>query len=333
MHIKLSMIVRNEAHVLGRCLKSVLPLIDSYRIVDTGSTDNTVQVIKAWLGHLDGEILHSLWQNDFAYHRNEALPEPGTCDYVLIMDADDELVVNPELDKEALEFDCYSIADIQQGMINYRPHLFKPLPGVEWYGVRHEDVWGFPVSHPFDPKDMRIYVKHEGDRSKNPRRFLDDAEALIEARNKIDRANDHRKMYDIYTSHIGQSFCDAKMFDQGIKYFKEYTKLTNGLTKDFQYGAYLKIAAMLDESQEPLEKTVKAYKAAIKCNPSRIEAYTLLSFYLCRAGQFLEAKKIMGKAVKLPFKLDAINQMTVWWRDRQAIYDKICETAKLQEVK
>ena len=331
MKIILSMIVRNEAHVISRCLKSVLPIIDEYRIVDTGSTDNTINVMKSWLAHLPGEIIVSPWQNNFALHRNEALPPVSEEDYVLIMDADDELLIGPDFDRNLLTESCYSVADIQMGMTNYRPHLFKRLPGIEWFGVRHEDVWGFPKSYALPLTWLRIAVRHEGDRAKNPRRFLNDAEALLKARKKIDRANDDKHLYAIYTSHIGQSFCDAKDFDRGIKYFKQYIKLPDIGNSDFTYGACLKIAAMMDERHDAPDDVVKAYRDAIKRDPSRIEAYVLVSFFLARNQRFIEARDTMKEACALEFRLHAINQMTIWWHEREKIYEHFVETAKLQE--
>jgi len=48
------MIVKNEADVIGRCLRSVLPFISSWSITDTGSTDGTQAIIQEMLGHLPG---------------------------------------------------------------------------------------------------------------------------------------------------------------------------------------------------------------------------------------------------------------------------------------
>ena len=44
--VGLAMIVKDEAHVIARCLNSVLPLIDGYDIVDTGSSDKTIKTIE-----------------------------------------------------------------------------------------------------------------------------------------------------------------------------------------------------------------------------------------------------------------------------------------------
>jgi glycosyltransferase involved in cell wall biosynthesis len=52
------MIVKNESKIIKRLLKSVLPIIDTYCICDTGSTDNTIQIIKEFFNKnkIDGKI-------------------------------------------------------------------------------------------------------------------------------------------------------------------------------------------------------------------------------------------------------------------------------------
>ena len=54
--ICLNMIVKNESKIITRLLKSVLPLIDSYCICDTGSTDNTIEIIQEFF---KGKNIHS----------------------------------------------------------------------------------------------------------------------------------------------------------------------------------------------------------------------------------------------------------------------------------
>src|SRR3978361_1789128 len=53
----LSMIVKNEAHVIRRCLDSVRSLIDYWIIVDTGSTDGTQDVIRAAMADRPGRLV------------------------------------------------------------------------------------------------------------------------------------------------------------------------------------------------------------------------------------------------------------------------------------
>ncbi len=85
----LNMIVKNEAHVIERALASVKPFIDYWVIVDTGSTDGTQEVIKAYFQDIPGELYERPWKN-FGYNRTEALElARNKGDYLVIVDADD----------------------------------------------------------------------------------------------------------------------------------------------------------------------------------------------------------------------------------------------------
>ena len=87
--ICLCMIVRDEASVIERCLRSAKPFIHSWAISDTGSTDGTQDIIRRVLGDLPGELIERPWV-DFAHNRNEALElAKKHGDFALIIDADD----------------------------------------------------------------------------------------------------------------------------------------------------------------------------------------------------------------------------------------------------
>ena len=67
--ICLNMIVKNEAHVIRRCLDSVRPIVDSWVIVDTGSSDGTQEIVRNWFADIPGELHERPWrdgQNYFA---------------------------------------------------------------------------------------------------------------------------------------------------------------------------------------------------------------------------------------------------------------------------
>ncbi len=82
----LCVIVKNGAETLQGCLESVLGLVHSLIVVDTGSTDATVPIAEA----CGARVIRFPWQGDFASARNAALEAAGT-DWVLVMDADEEL--------------------------------------------------------------------------------------------------------------------------------------------------------------------------------------------------------------------------------------------------
>ncbi|MEG6616127.1 glycosyltransferase [Peptococcaceae bacterium 1198_IL3148] len=84
--ISLCMIAKDEAHIIGRCLNSVQPYVDQIVVVDTGSTDNTIQIAK----QLGAETYQFAWQHDFSQARNYSL-QFASGDWILFLDCDEEL--------------------------------------------------------------------------------------------------------------------------------------------------------------------------------------------------------------------------------------------------
>ncbi|OAB37899.1 tetratricopeptide repeat-containing glycosyltransferase family 2 protein [Paenibacillus glacialis] len=84
--ISLCMIVKNEAEHLANCLESVQEVVDEIIVVDTGSTDSTIQIAN----HYGAKVITFLWNSDFAAARNIGIAQAkGT--WILILDADEEL--------------------------------------------------------------------------------------------------------------------------------------------------------------------------------------------------------------------------------------------------
>ena len=97
----LCMIVKDEAHIITDCLNSVLKYIDYWVICDTGSTDNTEQIVKEFFSKhgIKGEYYHHVW-SDFGHNRTLAFQAAyGKSKYVMCFDADDIFVGNFQLPK------------------------------------------------------------------------------------------------------------------------------------------------------------------------------------------------------------------------------------------
>jgi peptidoglycan/xylan/chitin deacetylase (PgdA/CDA1 family)/Tfp pilus assembly protein PilF len=87
--LSVCMIVKNEAKYLDLCLKSIQTLANEIIIVDTGSTDNTKEIVQKYTPFL----YDFTWADDFSKARNFSL-EQATCDWILIIDADE--VINQQ---------------------------------------------------------------------------------------------------------------------------------------------------------------------------------------------------------------------------------------------
>lgn len=88
MKISLAMIVKNEEQYIERCLSSVQDLVDEIVIVDTGSNDRTIEIIKQFS---NVKLYEFLWCDDFSKARNYSI-ERTTGDYILVLDADEYVV-------------------------------------------------------------------------------------------------------------------------------------------------------------------------------------------------------------------------------------------------
>jgi len=87
--LSLCMIVKNEEKNLPRCLESIKDIVDEIIIVDTGSTDSTIEIAEKY----GAKIYFFEWNNNFSDARNFSL-EKANGDWILIMDGDDELDAN-----------------------------------------------------------------------------------------------------------------------------------------------------------------------------------------------------------------------------------------------
>ena len=147
-----AVIVKNESEVIRRCLTSLIPIVDYFLVVDTGSTDGTQQIIRDFIAEngLRGEVVEETWR-DFAYNRSSALAhlrKHRDIDYALIIDADDELVFDANFDptgfKSAMDRDLYDV-EIRYGTNRYhRPQILRNAMEFRFRGVLHEFVEGPP---------------------------------------------------------------------------------------------------------------------------------------------------------------------------------------------
>ena len=103
----LNMIVKNESKIIVRLIQSVLSIIDSYCICDTGSTDNTKELIEQTMAAAGkpGEVYIEPFKN-FGYNRSHALKRADAWgDYALLLDADMKLVITDKFSKADLKLD------------------------------------------------------------------------------------------------------------------------------------------------------------------------------------------------------------------------------------
>jgi len=159
------MIVKNEERHLGACLDSVYEWIDEIIILDTGSTDNTVDVAKRF----KAKIHHHPWKNDFAEARNTALKHAKN-PWILQLDAD-ELInqedipwffdTYPWVDASGYYLDIHNLKDENSdevSLIHRLVRFYKNHPDIYYESAIHESLH-IPKSQ---VKNSPVRIIHKG---------------------------------------------------------------------------------------------------------------------------------------------------------------------------
>lgn len=145
MRLSVCMIVKDEQEVLARCLDSVKKFADQIIIVDTGSTDETVEIAKKYTD----EIHFFKWCDDFSAARNYAF-EKADGDYLMWLDADDvitdlnvgkiiELKNSPDFDLAFFKY-CSNFENDRPTLVYYRERVVKKSKNYKFVGAVHEVI-------------------------------------------------------------------------------------------------------------------------------------------------------------------------------------------------
>lgn len=143
--ISLCMIVKNEEAVLGRCLDTIHDLVDEINIIDTGSTDRTVEIAQQYTDR----VFFFAWTGRFADARNESFRH-ATKDYILYLDADDVILdadreklrqlketLDPSVDSVSMYYDA-GTDEFGNVTLRYRRNrLVKRSMNYRWEGDCH----------------------------------------------------------------------------------------------------------------------------------------------------------------------------------------------------
>mgnify|MGYP006148696005 CR=1 FL=1 len=270
--ICLNMIVKNESDIIINTLTNILEKIPIHYwvICDTGSTDNTSELIETFFlkKGISGELIHDTWK-DFAYNRTRSLEVAyKKTDFVFIFDADDRIVgdlVLPDLKRgsayhmqfgHAVQWKRLSLLD------NY----------IKWYyeGVMHEII---------GTKEKYNLVIVEGDyhiatnvevsarNKKGSKKFYDDAIILIDAYNKNDKL---QARYGFYAAECFR-FSGKENWEKSIEWYKKVIGEKRQWIQE-KYWACYQLGKMYDELDEK-EKAWYYYFKSYEFDNTRQEAF------------------------------------------------------------
>ena len=203
------MIVKNEERMIERALACARPICDEMIVVDTGSTDRTVELAEA----MGARVFNFPWIDDFAAARNASF-DHCTCDWIMWLDADDIITEENQQkilqQKEAGMPDWFNVIVTsynvwlgihhEQMRVMRRERLIRRGSGLRWQHAVHENI-----DHPTYGTNYRydIAIDHRSDETTRPERTLRNRRLMELA---IEGGADH---FDILKNYA------IDLFDQG----------------------------------------------------------------------------------------------------------------------
>ena len=273
--ICLNMIVKNESKIITRLLASIVNIIDYYVICDTGSTDDTIQVITDFFKKkgIAGKIIEEPFV-DFGVTRTFALNAAKkicNCDYLLFLDADMVLVTNLDLfDKKKLTKDCYSIKQGNESFEYYNVRLISTKLNVNVKSPTHEyyDISGSYSSSNIDSSVM--FISDIGDGGSKQNKFKRDIELLLTGIKN--EPNNGR-----YYFYLANTYHDTRDYQNAIKYYNELIRVGSWIEEVFY--SYYRLGLCykyLNDEANMVNNLLLGYSVL----PSRVETlYELIEYY------------------------------------------------------
>ena len=276
------MIVKDESHVIVETLRNIYGYIpfDYYVISDTGSSDNTKDLIRTFFDQkgVSGEIYDDEWK-DFGHNRSQAFKHAyKKSDYVFVWDADDRIKGDFKL-PTVLEADSYSFSFGQYS----RRQLFNNHKLWKYVGVLHE----YPACTESSGPDIQVQGSYHfesnrtGSRNKDPLKYLKDGQVLEKAFYEAQEAKD--PIHERYAYYCANSYnSTATHKDKAIEFYKKVLTLNNWNQEKYNSCiALFEIHESMQKTHEALHWLVESHKY----DATRIEGIYRLVKHYCINGQ------------------------------------------------
>ena len=280
--ISLCMIVKDEEDVIARCLNSVKDIADEIIIIDTGSTDNTKNIVKDFTN----KVFDFDWINDFSAARNYSFSK-ATMDYILWLDADDIILEEDRIKLKQLKQSIDPIVDIVmmkynvgfdvKGNVNFsflRERLSKRTGNYLWHEPVHEHL---QMSGNIINTD--ICVTHKKNNVHESGRNLDIYAKMLSKGKELTP----RGLY-----YYARELKDNGRYDEAIRYFSKFLDSGKGWLED-NITACSELAKCYSINNDS-ESSLKAMIRSFEYDTPRAEI-------CCQIGYYYKNKETYSKAL------------------------------------
>ena len=332
--LTLSMIVKNEEKYLKDCLESVKNIVDEIIIVDTGSTDKTIEIAKAY----NSQIYCFDWIDDFSAARNYALSK-SSGDWILYLDADERIAPSSKSilkklteQKENKAYYC-TIKNVDE--YRKRPsvmkyvRLFPNSDKIHFTGKIHEQIEPALNQNKIKIEYSPIEIIHIG-YNVSDNEFKAKAERNLNLLRK-----EYQKSASSYIAYqLAQTLAILNEEDEACKYFLISVN-DNRLQKEYKSVAYRYLAV-----KEAERKNWKGAKDLIEksrqYDPGQPLPLLILSKIQIQLKDFAEAGRNCISAYELNKTLlwgTKANYQTIFLDEKSILYECLNISASLADGK
>lgn len=299
MHkLGLCMIVKDESHIIKDCIQSVAKYIDYYIICDTGSSDNTKQIIKEYFDsqNIPGEIHDHVW-TDFGTNRTQALQlAKDKVKWAIMIDADDYIEGNMPTNFDD-NFDGYSVR-IMRGSFEWKRVQIFNLQKKNW---RYEEpIHEYPIAElPMNISHLdgqyAFQVRTAGHRTiscaTQQEKYWKDY-LLLKAAIEKDPTSQRKQFY------LAQSAFDSHKFDIAEA---EYQKRVDmGGWDEEVFFAQMRVGLCRELQEKPTSEVADALLRSWEMRPFRAEPLYHLANVYRKHGRLQAAFMVAFQGISIP---------------------------------
>lgn len=322
-------IVKNESHIIERCMASMVNELDYWVVVDTGSTDGTQDIIRNFMAKhgVPGELIERPWVN-FSHNRSEALElAESKADYILFCDADMALVVHDNDWKQQLSADAYLVNQRAHGGTLLYPNTrlvnghLKGDKRFRYWGATHEYCDTIEPGLATRERMYGISMLDFADGGAKSDKYERDASLLekqieqLEALKTAPQAERQaawesgllRHAPNLVTRsafYLAKTYCDNDQDEQAITAYQKRVEL-GGWQEEVWYSLF-DIGRLKENLRYPAEEIMAAYLKAYEYRPRRAEPLYHLARYLRGQERFALAYVYAQAASNIPMPDDLL---------------------------
>jgi len=305
--ISVCIIAKNEQKYIEDCLKSVKPIANEIIVLDTGSTDKTIEIASKY-----ANVYKTEWKDDFSKARNECLSY-AKGDWILYLDADEILteytqqnllsfLASQNLNKASVfYFKVYKLQANEYAITSFfKSAIFRNGLGINFISPLYEYL-----NYPKGKLSVELcpsFVIYNLDNYRPTQDIQTRTENYIKKLLSITENSKDKNTNYYYYYHLGNNYCQIEKYNEAIEYYyKAYSQVEKLKIKSNSFYASLliKLIGTLLFCSSDYKDVSILIDNLLKLSPQFPDTLFLSAYYKQKTNNFSDAIKIYENLLKI----------------------------------